>query len=228
MNRFQRNEMLFTPEGVRKLKDKKVTVFGVGGVGGYVCEMLGRSGIGHFVLVDKDQVDVTNINRQIIALSSTVGKDKVEVMKERLIEINPECEVTSVKAFLLPENKGDFDFEHNDFVVDAIDTVSAKIVIAEECTRLGVPLISSMGTGNKLHPEMLKITDKFPSELSCAEAAQADPQSIVANVTAATAVLTMVYNILTHGENIALQTDFSTRTIRMQTVLEKQPRRKAA
>ena len=94
--------MLFTPEGVRKLKDKKVTVFGVGGVGGYVCEMLGRSGIGHFVLVDKDQVDVTNINRQIIALSSTVGKDKVEVMKERLIEINPECEVTSVKAFHLP------------------------------------------------------------------------------------------------------------------------------
>ena len=159
MNRFQRNEMLFTPEGVRKLKDNNVTVFGVGGVGGYVCEMLGRSGIGHFVLVDKDQVDVTNINRQIIALSSTVGKDKVEVMKERLIEINPECEVTSVKAFLLPENKGDFDFEHNDFVVDAIDTVSAKIVIAEECTRLGVPLISSMGTGNKLHPEMLKITD---------------------------------------------------------------------
>ena len=100
MNRFQRNEMLFTPEGVRKLKDKKVTVFGVGGVGGYVCEMLGRSGIGHFVLVDKDQVDVTNINRQIIALSSTVGKDKVEVMKERLIEINPECEVTSRRRTL--------------------------------------------------------------------------------------------------------------------------------
>ncbi len=159
MNRFKRNEMLFSPEGAKKLAEKKVTVFGVGGVGGYVCEMLCRSGIGKLTVVDSDTVDETNINRQIIALSSTVGQSKVEVMASRMKDINPVCEVFPVQAFLLPENKEHFDFSNNDFVVDAIDTVSAKLTIIEECIKLRVPVISSMGTGNKLHPELLEISD---------------------------------------------------------------------
>lgn len=159
MNRFQRNEMLFTKEGQEKLKNKKVIVFGVGGVGGYVCEMLARSGIGQISIVDHDRVDLTNINRQIIALSSTVGRDKVEVMTERIRDISPACTVIPIKQFILPETKDGFPFEEQDFAVDAIDTVSGKLAIIEECIRLGIPVISSMGTGNKLHPELLEITD---------------------------------------------------------------------
>ena len=159
MNRFERNAMLFSPEGVEKLKKKRVTVFGIGGVGGYVAEMLARSGVGTLTLVDHDTVDITNINRQIIALNSTIGRDKVDVMEERIHEINPDCTVIPVKKFILPENKGEIRLAGEDFVVDAIDTVSGKLAIIEECTNKNVPVISSMGTGNKLHPELLKITD---------------------------------------------------------------------
>lgn len=164
MNRFQRNEMLFTKEGQEKLKNKKVIVFGVGGVGGYVCEMLARSGIGQISIVDHDRVDITNINRQIIALSSTVGRDKVEVMAERIHDISPECNIIPIKKFILPENRDTFPFEENDFVADAIDTVSGKLAIIEECVKKGIPVISSMGTGNKLHPELLEISDISKTE----------------------------------------------------------------
>lgn len=159
MDRFLRNRMLFGNEGQEALFHKKVTVFGVGGVGGYVIEMLARSGVGTLEIVDHDTVSESNINRQIIALSSTVGKDKVEVMAERIKEINPNCKVIPRKEFFLPENAHLFDFSSSDFVVDAIDTVSGKIAIIEGCTKIGTPVISSMGTGNKLHPELLEIAD---------------------------------------------------------------------
>lgn len=171
MNRFQRNEMLFTSAGAKALSEKKVTVFGVGGVGGYVCEMLCRSGVGTLRIVDHDTVDETNINRQIIALSSTVGMDKVDAMTRRLKDINPDCTVIQHKIFFLPESlknpensEKHFDFEGDDFVVDAIDTVSSKIALAQECARLRVPLVSSMGTGNRLRPEMLEICDISQTE----------------------------------------------------------------
>ena len=159
MDRFLRNRMLFGDEGQEALFQKKVTVFGVGGVGGYVCEMLARSGVGTLQIVDHDTVGKSNINRQIIALSSTVGKDKVEVMAERIKEINPDCKVITQKTFFLPENAEDFDLSSSDFVVDAIDTVSGKIAIIEKCVKGGIPVISSMGTGNKMHPELLEIAD---------------------------------------------------------------------
>ena len=159
MDRFLRNRMLFGDEGQEALFQKKVTVFGVGGVGGYVCEMLTRSGVGTLQIVDHDTVGKSNINRQIIALSSTVGKDKVEVMAERIKEINPDCKVIAQKTFFLPENAEDFDLSSSDFVVDAIDTVSGKIAIIEKCVKGGIPVISSMGTGNKMHPELLEIAD---------------------------------------------------------------------
>ena len=159
MDRFLRNRMLFGNEGQELLFSKKVTVFGVGGVGGYVCEMLARSGVGTIEIVDHDTVSESNINRQIIALSSTVGKDKVAVMEKRLKEINPHCNVIARKEFFLPENAHLFDFTDRDFVVDAIDTVCGKLAIIEGCVKAGTPVISSMGTGNKLHPEMLEITD---------------------------------------------------------------------
>lgn len=159
MDRFLRNRMLFGNEGQEALFQRKVTVFGVGGVGGYVCEMLARSGVGTLQIVDHDTVSESNINRQIIALSSTVGKDKVEVMAERIREINPDCKVIAQKTFFLPENAEDFDLSSSDFVVDAIDTVSGKIAIIEKCVKGGIPVISSMGTGNKMHPELLEIAD---------------------------------------------------------------------
>jgi tRNA A37 threonylcarbamoyladenosine dehydratase len=159
MDRFLRNRMLFGDEGQSRLSQKKVTVFGVGGVGGYVIEMLARSGVGTLEIVDHDTISRSNINRQIIALDSTVGKDKVEVMAERIKEINPNCRVIARKEFFLPENAHLFDFSKSDFVVDAIDTVSGKIAIIEGCTKIGTPVISSMGTGNKLHPELLEIAD---------------------------------------------------------------------
>jgi tRNA A37 threonylcarbamoyladenosine dehydratase len=159
MDRFLRNRMLFGDEGQSRLSQKKVTVFGVGGVGGYVIEMLARSGVGTLEIVDHDTISRSNINRQIIALDSTVGKDKVEVMAERIKEINPNCRVIARKEFFLPENAHLFDFSKSDFVVDAIDTVSGKIAIIEGCTKIGTPVISSMGTGNKLHPELLEISD---------------------------------------------------------------------
>ena len=154
-----RTRMLIGDEGAEKLSRAHVCVFGVGGVGSYTVEALARAGVGHISLVDSDTVSVTNINRQIIALNSTVGRAKVEVMEERIADINPEIKVEIHKAFVLADNIDEFDFSIFDFVVDAVDTVSAKLAIIEKCKKEGTDVISCMGTGNKLCPEMLKIAD---------------------------------------------------------------------
>ena len=144
---------------------KKVAVFGIGGVGGYVCEALVRSGIGHFDLIDNDDVSLTNINRQIIATHSTIGRMKVDVMKERMLDINPEADITVRKCFFLPENADEFPFETYDYVVDAVDTVTAKLEIIMQCKKLGVPVISSMGTGNKLDPSAFLVADIYDTTM---------------------------------------------------------------
>ena len=156
---FSRTAAILGEDGMERLRKAKVAVFGVGGVGGYVCEALARSGVGELHIFDMDTVSVTNINRQIIALRSTVGRYKTEVMRERILDINPDCSVTEYRVFYLPENADDYDLSTYDFVVDAIDTVSAKLELAVRTAALGVPFISCMGTGNKLDPSMLEITD---------------------------------------------------------------------
>ena len=161
MNRqqFHRTERLIGQEAVKKLNNARVIVFGVGGVGSYVCEALARAGIGAMEIVDKDVVDITNINRQLIALHSTIGKPKVEVCRNRLLDINPGMEVTARQCFYLPEKSDEFDFSRYDYVVDAIDNVTAKLDIICKAKEAGVPVISSMGTGNKLDPMAFKISD---------------------------------------------------------------------
>lgn len=156
---FSRTEMLIGNESVEKLKNSRVAVFGVGGVGGYVVEALARAGVGNITLIDNDTVSKSNINRQIIALSSTVGRLKTEVMRERILDINNEAKVDCVNKFVLPENIDEFDFSEYDYVVDAIDTVSGKLAIIEKAYGEGVPVISSMGTGNKLDPTKFEIAD---------------------------------------------------------------------
>ena len=159
MGIFDRTEALIGSAKLEKLKNAKVAVFGIGGVGGYVCEGLVRSGVGELHLIDNDTVSETNINRQIVALRSTVGRYKTEVMRERIADINPDCKVEEYRSFYLPENADEFDLSSYDFVIDAIDTVSAKIELAVRATRDGVSFIACMGTGNKLYPELLEITD---------------------------------------------------------------------
>jgi len=156
---FCRTAQLLGNENVEKLFDKHVIVFGVGGVGGYVVEALARSGIGKISIVDNDVVNESNINRQIIALHSTVGMQKVEVLKNRILDINPECQVFVYNQFFLPENSKDFDFSIYDYVVDAVDTVTAKLEIIKKSKESNVPVISSMGTGNKLNPMGFKVSD---------------------------------------------------------------------
>ena len=151
--------MLIGQENLDKLKDTKVLVFGVGGVGGYVCEALCRAGVGQIDIVDKDVVDVTNINRQIIATYETIGRPKVQVCKERMLSINPDVKTEARQCFYLPEKASEFDFASYDYVVDAVDNVTAKIDIICNARTSGVPVISSMGTGNKLDPTMFKIAD---------------------------------------------------------------------
>lgn len=158
-DQFQRTRMLIGQENLDKLAAAKVLVFGVGGVGGYVCEALCRGGVGRIDIVDKDVVDVTNINRQIIATHETVGRPKVEVCRERMLSINPDVKVDARQCFYLPERAGEFDFGAYDYVVDAVDNVTAKIDIICNARAAGVPVISSMGTGNKLDPTMFKIAD---------------------------------------------------------------------
>ncbi|MBE6880076.1 MAG: tRNA threonylcarbamoyladenosine dehydratase [Ruminococcaceae bacterium] len=162
---YKRTSMLIGEEGVNALKQKTVAVFGVGGVGGYVAEALARAGVGHLVLIDKDDVSDSNRNRQIIALTSTVGRPKVEVMRERILDINPEATVTAKQLFFLPETAGEFDFSSYDYVVDAVDTVTAKIELAVSCKKNSVPLISSMGTGNKLDPTAFKVADIYKTSV---------------------------------------------------------------
>lgn len=158
-NQFQRTEMLLGTEAIERLKNARVAVFGVGGVGGFVCEALARAGVGKIGLVDKDEVDVTNINRQIIALHSTVGRPKVEVMKERIQDINPEAQVDVYQFFLLRDNTDEFPWDEYDYIVDAVDTVTAKIAIIEKAKELGKSVISAMGAGNKLDPTRFKVAD---------------------------------------------------------------------
>lgn len=148
-----------------KLQNSRVAVFGIGGVGGYVCEALVRSGVYHFDLIDDDQVCLTNLNRQIIATRKTVGQYKVDVMRERILEINPDADVTVHKCFFLPENADEFPFEEYDYVVDAVDTVTAKIELVMKAQEKGVPIISSMGAGNKLDPSAFKVADIYKTRV---------------------------------------------------------------
>lgn len=156
---FSRTEMLIGADALDKLSRSRVAVFGIGGVGGYVVESLVRAGIGAIDLIDNDTVSESNINRQIIALYSTVGQLKTEVMRQRILDINSQVEVNCINKFVLPDNIDEFDFSGYDYVVDAIDTVSGKLAIIEKAYREGVPVISSMGTGNKLDPTRFEVTD---------------------------------------------------------------------
>lgn len=165
LTQFSRTELLLGKEGMEHLKNARVAVFGVGGVGGYVCEALVRSGVGSFDLIDDDKVCLTNLNRQIIATRSTVGKYKVDVMKERMLDINPDVQVETYKCFFLPENADDFPFAEYDYVVDAVDTVTAKIELVMKCQSMGVPIISSMGAGNKLDASAFQVADIYKTKM---------------------------------------------------------------
>lgn len=162
---FSRTENLIGTEALEKLRQSCVAVFGIGGVGGYVVESLARAGIGKLVLVDRDVVSISNLNRQIIATHSSIGQAKVEVMKERIADINPDCEVEAHQCFYLPENKDAFDFTKYDYVVDAVDTVTAKLQLILQAGEAGVPIISCMGTGNKLNPAMLEVEDIYKTSV---------------------------------------------------------------
>ncbi|MCQ2771389.1 MAG: tRNA threonylcarbamoyladenosine dehydratase [Clostridia bacterium] len=165
LNQFSRSELLLGEEAMNKLKASRVAIFGVGGVGGYVVEGLARTGIGELDLIDNDVVSLTNINRQIIATMDTIGKYKVDVAKDRILSINPDCKVNTYKTFFLPETKDQFDFSKYDYVVDAIDTVTGKKEIVLTCYKENVPVISSMGAGNKLDPTKFVVSDIFKTSV---------------------------------------------------------------
>ena len=158
-NQFNRTELLLGKENMEKLSKAHILIFGVGGVGGYVVEALARSGIYHFTIVDNDTISETNINRQIIATLDTIGQNKVEVMRNRILSINKDANVEIRKCFYLPETANEFDFSQYDYVVDCVDTVKAKLSIIEEAKRNNVPVISAMGAGNKINPAMLEVSD---------------------------------------------------------------------
>ena len=165
LNQFSRTQLLLGKEGMDALAGAKVAIFGIGGVGGYVGEALARSGVGSFVIVDDDKVCLTNINRQIIATRKTIGKYKVEVMRDRILEINPDAKVEMRQCFYLPENAHEFDFSEYSYVVDAVDTVTAKISIIMKAKEVKVPVISCMGAGNKLDPTALKVADIYKTSM---------------------------------------------------------------
>ncbi len=165
LNQFSRTELLFGKDVMERLEQSRVAVFGIGGVGGYTVEALVRSGVGAIDLIDDDKVCLTNLNRQIIATRSTIGKYKVDVMKERILDINPNCKVEVHKCFYLPETKGEFDFSQYSYVVDAVDTVTAKIQLVMEAKEKGVPIISSMGAGNKLNPAEFEVADIYQTSV---------------------------------------------------------------
>lgn len=162
---FMRTELLLGQEAMEKLADSRVAVFGVGGVGGYVTEALARSGVGALDLIDNDTVAESNLNRQIIALRSTLGRYKTEVMRERVLDINPECRVQVHQCFYLPETAAEFDFRKYDYVVDAIDTVTGKIGLVLQAQEAGTPIISSMGAGNKLDPTAFEVADIYQTSV---------------------------------------------------------------
>ena len=163
--RFSRSELIFGETALKKLSQTRVAVFGLGGVGGYALEALARAGVGEIDIIDSDTVDVTNINRQLIALTSTVGMKKTELFRNRIKDINPDCRVNVHDVFYLPERAEEFEFDKFDYVVDAIDTVTAKIDLAVRCTEKGIPIISSMGTGNKMDPTALKVSDIYKTSV---------------------------------------------------------------
>ncbi len=159
-----RTELLLGRDGVERLMTARVAVFGIGGVGGYACEALARAGVGALDLFDHDTVSLSNINRQIVALHSTVGRSKADVMRERIADIDPDCRVQVHEVFYLPENADSFPLDGYDYIVDAIDTVSAKVELAVRAERAGVPIISAMGAGNKLDPTRFSVTDLFRTQ----------------------------------------------------------------
>ncbi len=161
LDRFSRTELLFGSENMKKFKAAHVAVFGVGGVGGYTIEALARSGIGHIDVIDNDKISLTNINRQIIALTSTVGRYKTDVVKERILDINPKAVVNTYNVFYLPDTSDMFDLAQYDYVVDAIDTVTGKLEIIWQAKNAGVAVISSMGAGNKLDPTGFEVADIY-------------------------------------------------------------------
>lgn len=165
LNQFSRTELLLGKDAMERLKNARVAVFGIGGVGGYTVEALARSGVGALDLIDDDRVCITNINRQIIATKSTVGKYKVDVAKERILDINPDCVVRTYKTFFMPDTKDQFDFSEYDYVVDAIDTVTGKKEIILCAKAAGVPVISSMGAGNKINPAAFEVADIYETSV---------------------------------------------------------------
>ncbi len=165
MEEFVRTELLLGAEKMERLRRARVAVFGVGGVGGYVAEALARSGIGTLDLIDSDTVSPTNINRQVIALHSTIGKYKVDVAKERILDINPKARIYTHKVFFLPGEEGAFDFSQYDYVADAIDTITGKLLLAECANQAGIPIISSMGAGNKLDATAFQVADIYATSV---------------------------------------------------------------
>lgn len=165
MNQFSRTELLLGKENMQKLKNSRVAVFGIGGVGGHAAEALARSGVGVLDLIDSDVISVTNINRQIIATLDKVGEYKTDVMKERIALINPEADVRVYRKFFLPENADEFDFTQYDYVIDAVDTVSAKIELVMKAQADGTPIICSMGAGNKLDPSAFEVADLYATSV---------------------------------------------------------------
>ena len=163
--RFSRTELLFGRDGMETLSRARVAVFGLGGVGGYAAEALVRSGVGTLDLIDHDRIAESNLNRQILATAETIGRYKADVARERALSIHPGAVVTAYKVFYTPETAAQFDFTRYDYIVDAIDTVTAKLALAETAYALGVPLISSMGTGNKLNPAMLEVSDIYETSI---------------------------------------------------------------
>jgi tRNA A37 threonylcarbamoyladenosine dehydratase len=165
LNQFSRTQLLIGKEAMEKLAGSRVIIFGIGGVGGYTVEALVRSGVGRIDLVDDDKVCLTNLNRQIIATRKTVGKYKVDVMKDRILEINPDCQVEVHKCFFLPETQDQFHFADYDYVVDAVDTVTAKIQLVMQAQEAGTPIISSMGAGNKMNPADFEVADIYKTSV---------------------------------------------------------------
>lgn len=165
LDQFSRTQLLFGADNMEKLRNSRVAIFGVGGVGGYAVEALARSGVGTLDLIDNDKVCLSNINRQIIATRKTIGKYKVDVAKERVLEINPDANVNTYRMFYLPETKDEFHFEDYDYVVDAIDTVTGKIQLVLQAQEAGTPIISSMGAGNKINPADFEVADIYKTSV---------------------------------------------------------------
>ena len=165
LNQFSRSQLLLGESNMKKLYEARVAIFGIGGVGGYVAEALARTGVGSFVLIDDDKVCLTNINRQIIATRKTVGQYKTDVLRDRILDINPDAEIEVRKCFFLPETAHEFDFTQYSYVVDAVDTVTAKLEIIMQATQNNVPVISCMGAGNKLDPTQFQVTDLYKTTM---------------------------------------------------------------